>query len=233
MLVRDLAALTDVRHGDRLAAVGVAGDGHNDVADLALVLGKEAVELLGIHVALEGVLELAVIAGCGQQILRPHVVLHRGAAGGVERHIGHDVLVFRVARVHHARQQKVGGAPLMRGNDEREAGHVLNGRFKPVKALAAGIGLVAHHNGRPLLVAHGGRTGVGQAVDVNVFRFQLEHVPRHLLQCGTAMLRRRRFQHFHGLDAEGLGILVGLHRHNHILLFIYCYFKFTGQTTEW
>ena len=97
VLVRDAVDLTDVAHGDRLAADGVVGDAGEDQRDiLGADSGDELLELFDVHVALERV--LLVLAAFGylvQQLLMIKVSgdgahLLDVALGGVEVAVGGD-----------------------------------------------------------------------------------------------------------------------------------------------
>ena len=97
VLVRNAVDLTDVAHGDRLAADGVVGDaGENQRDILRADSGDELLELFDVHVALERV--LLVLAAFGYLIQKLLMIEVSGdgahlldvALGGVEVAVGGD-----------------------------------------------------------------------------------------------------------------------------------------------
>ena len=97
VLVRDAVDLTDVAHGDRLAADGVVGDAGEDQRDiLGADSGDELLELFDVHVALERVLLVrAALRDLIQQLLVVQIAgdgahLLDVALGGVEVAVGGD-----------------------------------------------------------------------------------------------------------------------------------------------
>ena len=86
-------------------------------------------------------------------------------AGGVEMGVVGDDIAFLA---HHAEQDALGGATLMGGNDMPEAKDVLNGIAKAIETLAAGIALVAFHDGGPLMRGHGASAGISEQVDQDI-----------------------------------------------------------------
>ena len=93
----------------------------------------------------------------------------------------------------------------MHGDGEVEAKDVLNRLLQIEEAVRAGVGLVAHHDGRPLLLAHRPGPGVGQKVDVDVRGPQAEHVVAGPLKGLLALLFPGDVHGLDHLDAEGLG----------------------------
>ena len=74
--------------------------------------------------------------------------------GGVEGHVEGD----HVPLLHEGAEDHVlGCAALVDGNGVVEAQDVLHRLLQVVEAVRTGVGLVAHHDGRPLLLAHGAR----------------------------------------------------------------------------
>ena len=95
--MRDAVDLTDVAHGDRLAADGVVGDAGEDQRDiLGADSGDELLELFDVHVALERV--LLVLAAFGYLVQKLLMIEVSGdgahlldvALGGVEVAVGGD-----------------------------------------------------------------------------------------------------------------------------------------------
>ncbi len=70
----------------------------------------------------------------------------------------------------------------MGGHEEREAEDVVHGFLQAEVGPRAGVRFVALHHGRPLVVAHGAGAGIGQKVDVDIFRFEQENVVTRFLQ---------------------------------------------------
>ena len=139
-------------HG--LSSAGVVGDGHHDEGNVPPVVGEGLFKLGDVHVALEGVrvlpveglLDDAVHGGC----LRVEDV----PPGGVEGHVEGNHVPFLHER---AEDHVLGGPALVDGNGVVEAQDVLHRLLQAVEAVRPGVGLVAHHDGGPLLLAHGAR----------------------------------------------------------------------------
>ena len=87
-----------------------------------------------------------------------------GARGVEVRVVGNDVALL----AHHVEQNALGGAALVRGDHVPIAEDVLDGVAEVIEASAAGVALVAFHDGRPLMGGHGAGAGVGQQVDEHV-----------------------------------------------------------------
>ena len=108
-----------------------------------------------------------------------------------------------LARVDdRAEEDALGAAALVRRHDEREAEHLLDRRLEPREALRAGVGLVAEHHRRPLRVAHRAGAGVGQEIELDVARGELEDVPAGDLERALALLARRRADGLDHLDPK-------------------------------
>ena len=105
---------------------------------------------------------------------------------------------------HDAEQDAFGGAALVGGNDVLVAEDVLHGVAEAVEALAAGVALVALHDGGPLVGGHGAGTGVGEQIDEHVVGRQEKEVvvrgPEQLLALGAGGPANG----FDALDAERL-----------------------------
>ena len=89
----------------------------------------------------------------------------------------------------HGEQDALGGAALVGGDHVAEAGEVVGHALEAEEALAAGVGFVAAHHGRPLLGGHGAGAGIGEQVDQDVARFDEEEVVAGLLR-GSARAPR-------------------------------------------
>ena len=69
---------------------------------------------------------------------------------------------------HDREQNAFGGAALMRRDHMPKTGQVVHHALQTIKALAAGVGLVAAHDGGPLFGGHGAGTGIRKEVDEDV-----------------------------------------------------------------
>ena len=87
-----------------------------------------------------------------------------GASGVEVRVVGDYVALL----AHHSEQNAFGGSALVGRNHMAIAENILNGLAKALKALAAGVALVAFHDRRPLVRGHGSGAGIGQQVNQNV-----------------------------------------------------------------
>ena len=73
-------------------------------------------------------------------------------------------------------EDPLGGASLVGGDDVLEAGQFADLVVEAVEASRAGVRLVAAHDARPLIGAHGRRAAVGQQVDQHVFGGHQEEI---------------------------------------------------------
>ena len=202
----ELADGFDVGHGHGLAAVVVAGDGDNDHGDgVGAVLVQDLLHLVQINVALE------VLGGAGGIQAGVDDTVHGDGAQdlgvaveGIEMHVAYGVLAGLGVVLGH---DEVGAAALMGGLHIGHAEHLLGGGLQLVEALAAGVALVTQHHGGPLLGAHGGGAGVGEAVHIHVLCLQAESVVLGLLQGLGAVGAGSLFDGLHNLNAEGLCML--------------------------
>ena len=104
-------------------------------------------------------------------------------AGGIEMRVdGHDV----AGLAHHGEQDALRRAALVRGNHVAEAGELVGHALQAEEALAAGVGFVAAHHGRPLLGGHGAGAGIGQQVDQDVAGIDEEEVVAGRFQIACA-----------------------------------------------
>ena len=93
--------------------------------------------------------------------------------GRREVHVPRDV----VARLdQRLADQVLGAAALVRRDDVAVAVEALDGRLEVVEVAAPGVRLVAEHHPGPLAVAHRGRAGVGEEIDVDVVAVEQERV---------------------------------------------------------
>ena len=85
---------------------------------------------------------------------------------------GHDI-----PRLQNGGEQNVFRCtPLVCREDVAETEDVGGGVEEPLEASAAGVRLVPPHHRRPLLLAHGAGTGIGQQVNIHILCLKLEQV---------------------------------------------------------
>jgi hypothetical protein len=80
-------------------------------------------------------------------------------AGSVKVGVVGDYVAFLA---HDVEEDALGGAALVRGDHVLVAENVLHGIAKLVEAAAAGVALIAFHDGGPLVGRHGAGAGVGE-----------------------------------------------------------------------
>ena len=76
----------------------------------------------------------------------------------------------------------LGGPTLVRGDDVLEGEELLDRLEEPVPGRGPCVALVAVLDGGPLVAAHGAGAGVGQQVDDDVIRVQVEEVVARVLE---------------------------------------------------
>ena len=178
----------DVGHRDGLAAAGVVGDGEHDQRDVRGAFARDQCFQRGdVHVALEIQAGLG-IGGLGQR------EVHGARAGeldvgarGIEVRVGGDDVA---GLAHHGEEDAFGGASLVRGDHVAEAGELVHHAFQAEETLAAGVGFVAAHDGRPLLGGHGAGAGIGEQVDQDVAGFDEEEVVAGVGEIAFALFGR-------------------------------------------
>ena len=205
---RDVVALADgadradVLHGNGLAASGVVRDGEHDERDVfAAYASDERFERGDIHVAFEGIAERGLAAFRNEEVdgfcADELDVGARGVEMGV---VGDDVALL----TGNTEEDALGGAALVGGDDVGVADDVLDGVAESVEAAAAGVALVAFHDGCPLMRGHGAGAGVGEEVDEDVVGVEKEEV----VMCGFeelfALGAGGPADGLDALDAEGL-----------------------------
>ena len=90
-----------------------------------------------------------------------------------------------------------------------EAEHILDGRFKPLIAVASGVRLITSHDARPLVAAHCPGSAISQQVDDDAIRWQFEQVVTRIAEKLLSLLSSRHVDRLNGLDAKWLNN--GLH----------------------
>ncbi len=108
----------DVGHRDGLAAPGVVGDGEHDEGHVRSVLVQEGRQPIEIHVALERVLPLGIVARLNDEVDRLGARRLDVGPRGVEVRVAWD---FGVGPRNEPHKNALGGTTLMSGN------HVLEG----------------------------------------------------------------------------------------------------------
>ena len=101
-------------------------------------------------------------------------------------------------------QDLLGGAALVRRQYLAEAEDVLHRGQEAEPRAAAGVGLVAAHDGRPLFGAHRRGAAVGEEVDEHVLGLEQEDVVGGLPQALLALGGGREADGLDGLDLERL-----------------------------
>ena len=194
--------LLDVRERDRLSSAGIVGHREHDQRDAGGALRlDEPLEGGHVHVALERQPRLGVGGLGARKVGRARAAKLDVGAGGIEvRVIGNGL----AGPAHHREEDTLGGPPLVGRNHVAKPGQVLDRPLQPVETLAAGVGFVAAHHGRPLLGGHGAGARIRQQVDEDVPGVDQEKVVPRLFQEPLALLARGLPQRLHALDAEWL-----------------------------
>ena len=118
-----------------------------------------------VHIAFERILARRVEGFGRGQIERFGADEFAVRAGGIEmRVVGHDVALI----AHHAEEDSLGGAALVRGNHVLESHDGLNRIAESDEAGRACVRFVAAHHGRPLLGGHRVGARIGEEVDQDV-----------------------------------------------------------------
>src|SRR6185436_20032293 len=102
-------------------------------------------------------------------------------------------------------QQVLSHAPLMDGQEVRESEDLLDGFLEMEEVARAGVGLVPLHQTGPLPVGHGRGPGVGEEVDEDGFRRDLEQAESALLEEALALLPGEQMDLLYYLHTPRLG----------------------------
>ena len=198
----DLADRSHVLQRDRLAPAGVVRHGEHDQRDaLATDPFDQLLERGRVHVPLEGMAAVGVGSLGDDEVQRLGPGVLDVGPGRVEVGVvRHDVP--RLAQ--GAEQQAFGGAPLVRGQDVLVAEDVPHRTLEAVEAAAAGVALVAVHEGPPLPGAHRPGARVGQQVDDDRLGGQQEDVVVRALEVLRPLLPSGRADRLDRLDLERL-----------------------------
>ena len=193
------AYVTQVLQTHGLTAAGVVGDGDHDEGNFVTVGLESLLQLAEVHVALERQLDFGLEGGIDNTVYGFGLRVEHVCTGGVEGHVDGNV----VAGLHQRTDENVfGSTSLMGGNDVVKAHDFLHGRLETIEAVRARVGFVAEHEGRPLFLAHGSGTGVGEQVDVHVFGLEGEHVVMGFLERLLAFFPAGEMDAFDGFEAE-------------------------------
>ena len=172
--VSDLADCADVRHGNGLPSPAVVGDRNHDKRDAPhSYLINQRRELIGVHVPLEREVCLWVVRLIDHEIYRFSSVGDDVRPRRIEVHVvGDDVAWF-----HNTRKEDVlRGSPLVRGEDVREAEDITRRLLEAGVAAAPGIGFIPKEHRCPLCLAHRACSRIGQEIDIDIIRVQVEYV---------------------------------------------------------
>ena len=211
VLVRQFADRLHIGERNRLAAGQVHRGGDAEVGNVSGAVSLDDLfHLVQVHVAFEGVQVLRVMRLGNDDV-------YKGAAGQLLVKTGSGevhVAGNNVARLDKGlRQQVLSAAALVRRDNVLVSIPVAHRLFQPVKAAAAGVGLVAHHHRRPLPVAHGRGSGVGQQVNVHIFTAQQKGIVACLADCLFQLRMAGNPHRFHHFDLERLCPCALLHCH--------------------
>jgi hypothetical protein len=132
---------------------------------------------------------------------------HIGARRVEVRVIGNHVALF----AHHAEEDALGGASLVRGNHVLVSKDVLNGILESIEAAAARVAFVAFHDGRPLVRGHGAGPRVGEQIDQHVVGMQQEKIVVRSFEKFFALGARRPANGLDTLDPKRLDDGLGDH----------------------
>ena len=198
----DGADLADVFHGDGLASAGVVGDGKHDQRNsLAAYALDQCFKRGNVHVAFEGMRRGGVLPFFDDQIDGFGADEFDVGARGVEVRVVGDDISFLAG---DAEEDALGGAALMRGDDVTVAEDILDGILEVVEAAAAGVALVAFHDGGPLVGGHGSGAGVGEQVDEDIVGGEQKEVVVGGFEELLALFAGGPVDGLDALDAEGL-----------------------------
>ena len=159
--------------------------------------GDRRLQLGDVHVALE-----RMLAGDRQSLVDDEF-FHRAA-------VDHDMGLRRGEVVVHrhdgartdedARDDVLGGAALMHGQEIFRAEQVADLVFELGEGRRARIAVVGLHHRRQLLVAHGVDAAVGQHVEIDIAVLQQKRVVAGFIQSLKATLDRRQAQLLNNAD---------------------------------
>ena len=201
--VADLADGADVGHRDRLSTGHVHRHRHVDVGDVVSAhLVDEGLELVQVDIALERVLRAGVMGLVNDDVVERATGELLMDPRRREVHVAGDVLA---GSDEDLRDEVLGPSALVGGADVGEAVALLDRLDEMVEGAGTRIGLIPEHQGAPLPVAHGGRAGVGEQVDVDVVAAQQEGVVPRGSDRGLTLVSARHPDRLDHLDPVRLG----------------------------
>ncbi len=187
------------RHG--LPAARVVGDGDHHQRHAIAVFVERPLERSQVDVALEGMHQRRHAAFGDHEVARLGAFdLDVGARRIEVVVVGDDVAGLQ----DRVEEDALGRPPLMRRDDVAKTGEVLHDGLKAVERAAAGVRLVALHQGAPLRRRHRAGARVGEQVDEHVVAAQEEDVAAGLVQRATPRCLVGEVQRFDRLDAKRL-----------------------------
>ena len=168
--VGDGPHLPHVLHGKGLPPDEVGGSLQTDKGNgLHSHLVYKGFEFSGIHIAFERVIAFHLERFVGVDFVQ-------GSAVQLDMRLGGGEVVVHwnmgARRDEGLADDVFGGPPLMHRQNKMLAEHLQHPLLQPLIALAAGIGVVGHHHGGGLTVAHGVTARVGQHIEKGVFGAQ-------------------------------------------------------------
>jgi hypothetical protein len=198
----DLAHPADVPERGRLAAAAVVGDGHHHQRHFAGALPPdEPVELLHIHVALEGNLRPGVVRFLDGQVQGNAPPDLDVGPGGIEM----DVVGHGIALPDHGFEEKALRRPSLVGRDDMGKAEDRPDRLVKMKIIARpGVGFVPEHDPGPLVIRHRRGAAIGQKVDEDLLGRDVEDIEAGPLQDGLPFAAACPADGFDDLDPVGL-----------------------------
>jgi hypothetical protein len=149
-----------------LPSAGIIGNCDHDKGNAVLSIGSDRFfQFIDIDVALEGVLQIRLVGFFDDTIDGFCADVEDMASRRIEGHVEGNP-VSRLGQ--RAEQDVLRSSSLVTGNDEVKSEDFLDGLFQGVVTVCARIGLIAPHQGSPLVLAHCSGAGIGKKVDVNI-----------------------------------------------------------------
>src|SRR6185369_14010490 len=196
----DRSHFADVLHRHRLPTSGIVRYGeHYEWNTLRPHALDELTERFSIHVSLKRVSDRRLIKFRDRKIDRFGPEVFDVCASRIKVCVVGDDASFLA---HDGKQDALSSAALVRGNHLLKSKDVAHHCFKSIKTRAAGVRLVATHQGRPLSRTHRRGAAVGQQVDDHVFRFEQKQVVEGFIKISFALRPRRHFDWFDYFDSE-------------------------------
>ena len=131
--------------------------------------------------------------------------MHRIGAGGIEMRVVDHI----VAGLDDGREEQIfSDSSLMNGNEILESENVAQGFFKMLIIAALSVCFITEHHAGPLVVAHGAGAGVGQQIDKDILRFQVEDVEVSFANALFAFFAGNEINRLYDLDSVWLGKVI-------------------------